>query len=1125
MPSSCHIFGAVLCLSLGWFLQTVPILTPNNASVSGPVPWVVEAERFSSSSVSGSSSTSPRPWGVKDPWMLDDHVDDGDLWNQDQPISPSLAPTMDLEYVNKFRESGPSLAPSSDPEASGGYQPRHHSKTAGPKKSKLKKKIKISTKQRPSQPMQRSYAPTTALHDDARTQQKKKSKKVKTIKASKASRRPTSSKLSSHPNDKPPSKKTRRKKSTKKNNMTDELSKKPKTKSRKHTKKRTKTRKSYESLATSRPIRSSTSSTVDMEDPTTAVPAETIPTKNPHFPQSGEGEKATKSIKKKRKAKRRKSSSGSAPKAAAAAAPAMAIATIPTKEDESLETIAPVGGTASSDLSPALISTALETKEESLSTAGESVVLDGTFKSTNSQPLDKMGEQQKDLCDDTTAASDLSGTVEIDVPVLLTPASETESSLTTQVETSDSLFPDLHSEELLASDEGDPTSVEGDENMQQRIDAMEVDDSIESIAVSNESNADESSLFVADKADLEEGSILEEATSVDLQRSEVLDGDGVPEGPEMDEYEPNLLQPQSHEGYHDDGATSIRGQEENAAVPIDIVSSQNEENDVDDEEAGDDMEDYEPTLLENRHIHAQNSVVHRSKDDLTAPHSESDDAQNSNNGKDEEPEIDAEQDVVSFIEQVLQEDVRSWVPETDNSFSEILGNKTRGGHLDGPDLAPPTEKNVDAIETDSFSVVTVSEVKVETIDDEAKNKDEGLDEVRKFEVVSVDKAKDDTADIAIDRTFLETSGDKKSDAVISVVTWNLSEESPSEDDAAFIRKFRNNGVLDGTGSDLVLISGQECENIKPRRSEGRRSREFRRLMVKMLGMNYVPIAMHLLGGIQFGLFCRKSFLGRIEDVVVADVTCGIGNVFHNKGAIAAFLTVKARNDDTEMKIKRSKLLRMVFVTAHMAAHVKNAEARDSDFWRISSELEAQAPEGFLPRMTSSATSGSFLFDSADRVFFCGDLNYRLDLPRELTEFAIVHADGDGKKGQDDARLDLLRHDQLIHTIAEGRAFPGFSEGKINFSPTFKFDKESDGYDTSHKQRIPAWTDRILFKPNGVRVLEYLSVHDAQHSDHRPVYGTFRVCMEGRELPATPRKNRAPRKKRKRSQEAVARSKE
>lgn len=351
----------------------------------------------------------------------------------------------------------------------------------------------------------------------------------------------------------------------------------------------------------------------------------------------------------------------------------------------------------------------------------------------------------------------------------------------------------------------------------------------------------------------------------------------------------------------------------------------------------------------------------------------------------------------------------------------------------------------------------------------------------------------------LNRTYLERSGDKETDAIVSVVTWNLAEESPSEDDASFIRKFRTAGGKQG--SDLVLITGQECENIKPRRSEGRRSREFRRLMIKMLGKQYIPIALHLLGGIQFGLFAKKSFLKEIEDVAIADVTCGIGNVFHNKGAIAAFLTLKARNPAGMGKTDktRSKSLRMMFVAAHMAAHVKNADARDADFWRIASELEAQAPDGFLSKLArtkekTQAGDRSFLFDTVDRVFFSGDLNYRLDLPREYMECNILN-----RSSRQEDFTDLMKHDQLLKSITEGRSFPGFCEGRITFPPTFKFDKGTDDYDTSQKKRIPAWTDRILFKKGGTRVLEYTSVAEARHSDHRPVHATFRIDMEGAEL--------------------------
>jgi hypothetical protein len=338
---------------------------------------------------------------------------------------------------------------------------------------------------------------------------------------------------------------------------------------------------------------------------------------------------------------------------------------------------------------------------------------------------------------------------------------------------------------------------------------------------------------------------------------------------------------------------------------------------------------------------------------------------------------------------------------------------------------------------------------------------------------------------------IESCCDDPSDLTCSIVTWNLAEESPSEEEAAFLKQFR--------GNDIVLISGQECENIKPRRAEGRRSREYRRLMIKYLGSEYVPIALHMLGGIQFGLFCKRSILKDVELVSVADVTCGIGNVFHNKGAIAAFVTLQNKS--------RAQSLRLLFVTAHMAAHVKNTEARNADFWRIVSELEEQVPAQFLaPRAPEVECTGEYLLNSVDRIFFCGDLNYRIDLPREVVEHTVRKGRKKGKLDSD-ALHKLLRHDQLKAVMAEGLAFPGFAEGKISFDPTFKYDKGTQDFDTSPKQRIPAWTDRVLFKPKGTRVMAYDSVPLASHSDHRPVFASFRVSRTTSESKSKRRKRR------------------
>jgi len=343
-----------------------------------------------------------------------------------------------------------------------------------------------------------------------------------------------------------------------------------------------------------------------------------------------------------------------------------------------------------------------------------------------------------------------------------------------------------------------------------------------------------------------------------------------------------------------------------------------------------------------------------------------------------------------------------------------------------------------------------------------------------------------------DETLKEETNDGDS-LTLSIVTWNLGETEPSMEDASsFFGRFRN--------SDLVMIGAQECEDIKPRRTEGRRSRHFRRLSIMMLGENYVPLAIHSLGGIQCALYCHRNVLGEVDMIDVADVTCGVGGVFHNKGAIGIYLKMKRRGYDNEQK-SSTKTSRILLITGHLAAHVTNVEARNADYKRIVSELETHAPIRFLhpPRNADGSPAdcdGTHLSNSMDHVFFAGDLNYRINLPREYVERCIINIQQSRlANAHDHANLlmkKLLRQDQLLQTISSGRAFINFCEGKVTFLPTFKFDKGTSDYDTSHKQRIPAWTDRIVFRSNKVNVLEYDSATEAKHSDHRPVFGTFKI---------------------------------
>ena len=87
-------------------------------------------------------------------------------------------------------------------------------------------------------------------------------------------------------------------------------------------------------------------------------------------------------------------------------------------------------------------------------------------------------------------------------------------------------------------------------------------------------------------------------------------------------------------------------------------------------------------------------------------------------------------------------------------------------------------------------------------------------------------------------------------------------------------------------------------------------------------------------------------------------------------------------------------------------------------------------------------------DEYDFVILSGDLNYRIDFN--------IRDDIDELIKQKNPEI-LWDKDQLSLEIKNKHLF---KEGIINFMPTYKYKELTDEYDY---KRIPAWTDRILFK--------------------------------------------------------------
>ena len=161
---------------------------------------------------------------------------------------------------------------------------------------------------------------------------------------------------------------------------------------------------------------------------------------------------------------------------------------------------------------------------------------------------------------------------------------------------------------------------------------------------------------------------------------------------------------------------------------------------------------------------------------------------------------------------------------------------------------------------------------------------------------------------------------------ITAITWNLAEKTPSLNDSRFLREFS----LD---SDIICIGVQECEDVKPRRHEGRRSKAWRNIQQQLLGKSFRCVTQHKMGGIQLSIFAKLSVADLIEGYQILDCACGIGNVLTNKGGICTILRIKDKS--------------IAFVNAHLAAHQNKVDARNMDYHRIMKTIIAKAQTKWL----------------------------------------------------------------------------------------------------------------------------------------------------------------------------------
>lgn len=169
---------------------------------------------------------------------------------------------------------------------------------------------------------------------------------------------------------------------------------------------------------------------------------------------------------------------------------------------------------------------------------------------------------------------------------------------------------------------------------------------------------------------------------------------------------------------------------------------------------------------------------------------------------------------------------------------------------------------------------------------------------------------------------------------------------------------------------------------------------------------------------QIGLqvYVRTDLAPHVDQVRTGVEATGLFGVVMNKGGVAVGMRLYGHTT-------------LCVIASHLAAHMKHASARDDDAASILNGI------GVAPVYNMDADA------AYQHVIWVGDLNYRVDLgitrggdrgredPERWSEVQALMGTNDWPA--------LVAADQLRDSIAQQRAFTGFSEAPINFCPTFK----------------------------------------------------------------------------------------
>ncbi|XP_034556476.1 inositol polyphosphate 5-phosphatase K-like isoform X2 [Notolabrus celidotus] len=328
---------------------------------------------------------------------------------------------------------------------------------------------------------------------------------------------------------------------------------------------------------------------------------------------------------------------------------------------------------------------------------------------------------------------------------------------------------------------------------------------------------------------------------------------------------------------------------------------------------------------------------------------------------------------------------------------------------------------------------------------------------------------------------------------LHMVTWNVATADPPDDVTLLLH------LNSPKSPDLYVIGLQEVYSGPMRFvSDSIFDDPWSQLFMTTLApLNYVKVSSIRMQGLLLLFFSKLEHVPFIRDVRATYTRTGIFGYWGNKGGVSVRLSFYGHM--------------LCFLNCHLAAHMKYASERVDEF------------EYIIGTQTFDCKKAQTVFDHR-LVFWFGDLNFRIqDHGMHFVRTCI----------NNETYNLLWSKDQLTMLKTKEKMLQEFEEGPLDFQPTYKFDPNSDTYDSSGKKRKPAWTDRILWRlrptdlppeeqdesdvgldvrelkqlkedeeyPLKVRQELYTSKMEYSISDHKPVIGVFTLVL--RKIHTTP----------------------